>query len=733
LRNGFPNAFTIGEVCEALRSIKCEREVWLVIDNFQSLNISLPPSFWTALLEHGGAGLHIVIITQMLGRDVYTAIAGRGFLHITASDLRLEAEDIRHYYALAGVDINEEDAQTVVRYTEGWIIAVYLQLRAFQETGAFSKTAIISLMDHLVWERLTEEQQTFLLHLSPFQTVTVQQACSLARFEAIPGYALEALQSPFIRYERAEARYELHSILSELLTGKRIERGILFNRECLLRAGDYCRDGQRTAEAFGFYAQAEDYERMLSLDFSHIILEDIGERSFPELALWIAQTCPAHIKKKHILSMLRIAWTLLLTGKHEEFNGLMDELHEMLEADGNENAQLLGEWTLLHSYRSFPHLAAMTEVLEQAEGLFAGKYSRVIFPDAPWCFGDCYPFHVFHLIPGESEHEADALERYLKIYAKLTNGHGRGGDVLFRAQLAFYRGDISDAEVLAYKAAYLAESNKQSVVLLGAAYLLAEIALYKADTAGWQNAVHSMERAVSFEWKYNSITRAMADITIGNLFFELGNQAKIARWLKNGEFSEGNILPFMINNALFVHLSYLLQQGEYVKLLGKVQAILAEGLVREPLSQILAEINMAICYLGMGDREKAAACTEHALEIALPDGLMYLFAGYSLILDGLVDQIIQEKHPQLYERFMDVKRRFETSWDVLHNAMFRNELPSNLTAREYEVAKLAVKGLKNSEIAERLIVTENTVRTHLHSVFQKLEVDRRTKLAEKLL
>ncbi|NLE90888.1 MAG: helix-turn-helix transcriptional regulator, partial [Dehalococcoidales bacterium] len=328
LRNGFPNAFTIGEVCEALRSIKCEREVWLVIDNFQSLNISLPPSFWTALLEHGGAGLHIVIITQMLGRDVYTAIAGRGFLHITASDLRLEAEDIRHYYALAGVDINEEDAQTVVRYTEGWIIAVYLQLRAFQETGAFSKTAIISLMDHLVWERLTEEQQTFLLHLSPFQTVTVQQACSLARFEAIPGYALEALQSPFIRYERAEARYELHSILSELLTGKRIERGILFNRECLLRAGDYCRDGQRTAEAFGFYAQAEDYERMLSLDFSHIILEDIGERSFPELALWITQTSPAHIKKKHILSMLRIAWTLLLTGKHEEFNGLMDELHE---------------------------------------------------------------------------------------------------------------------------------------------------------------------------------------------------------------------------------------------------------------------------------------------------------------------------------------------------------------------------------------------------------------------
>lgn len=56
-----------------------------------------------------------------------------------------------------------------------------------------------------------------------------------------------------------------------------------------------------------------------------------------------------------------------------------------------------------------------------------------------------------------------------------------------------------------------------------------------------------------------------------------------------------------------------------------------------------------------------------------------------------------------------------------------------MTAREREVALLAAKGLKNSEIAEKLFVTENTVRTHLHTAFQKLDIDRRAKLAEKLL
>ena len=71
LRAGFPNALTIEEACDALRSIDCDRDSWLVIDNFQSLNAGLPPSFLTALLEHGGTGLHIVIVTQVLGRGGY--------------------------------------------------------------------------------------------------------------------------------------------------------------------------------------------------------------------------------------------------------------------------------------------------------------------------------------------------------------------------------------------------------------------------------------------------------------------------------------------------------------------------------------------------------------------------------------------------------------------------------------------------------------------------------------
>ena len=49
-----------------------------------------------------------------------------------------------------------------------------------------------------------------------------------------------------------------------------------------------------------------------------------------------------------------------------------------------------------------------------------------------------------------------------------------------------------------------------------------------------------------------------------------------------------------------------------------------------------------------------------------------------------------------------------------------------------EVAKLAAQGLRNGEIAAKLVVSEATVRAHLRSIFQKLDIDRRARLAERL-
>ncbi len=53
---------------------------------------------------------------------------------------------------------------------------------------------------------------------------------------------------------------------------------------------------------------------------------------------------------------------------------------------------------------------------------------------------------------------------------------------------------------------------------------------------------------------------------------------------------------------------------------------------------------------------------------------------------------------------------------------------ASLTRREHEVIALISEGLKNREIGERLFISETTVRHHLTSVFEKLEVSNRLEL-----
>lgn len=58
---------------------------------------------------------------------------------------------------------------------------------------------------------------------------------------------------------------------------------------------------------------------------------------------------------------------------------------------------------------------------------------------------------------------------------------------------------------------------------------------------------------------------------------------------------------------------------------------------------------------------------------------------------------------------------------------------NKLTPAEQEIARLAANGGDNAEIANRLGVSESTVRTHLRHIFRKLEINRRSKLAPLIL
>lgn len=87
--------------------------------------------------------------------------------------------------------------------------------------------------------------------------------------------------------------------------------------------------------------------------------------------------------------------------------------------------------------------------------------------------------------------------------------------------------------------------------------------------------------------------------------------------------------------------------------------------------------------------------------------------------------------PNLLARMEAVLRRNE--WAKQSNSGVMAELPfklkapvKTLTNRELEVLTLAAKGANNKDIAEKLVLREVTVKSHLNSIFKKLNVTSRT-------
>jgi len=52
--------------------------------------------------------------------------------------------------------------------------------------------------------------------------------------------------------------------------------------------------------------------------------------------------------------------------------------------------------------------------------------------------------------------------------------------------------------------------------------------------------------------------------------------------------------------------------------------------------------------------------------------------------------------------------------------------PAGLTAREVEVLRLVAQGLTNEQVAEQLVISPRTVKTHLTSIYGKIQVSSRS-------
>ena len=112
---------------------------------------------------------------------------------------------------------------------------------------------------------------------------------------------------------------------------------------------------------------------------------------------------------------------------------------------------------------------------------------------------------------------------------------------------------------------------------------------------------------------------------------------------------------------------------------------------------------------------------EHQFEIYV--GLIAVF--FLLFGIWLANKITKPKEKTI---IVEKEIRIPSNADFILN---ETELElRKISKRELEVLTLMAQGLSNNEIAERLFVSLNTIKTHSSKLFEKLEVKRRTQAIE---
>jgi len=100
-------------------------------------------------------------------------------------------------------------------------------------------------------------------------------------------------------------------------------------------------------------------------------------------------------------------------------------------------------------------------------------------------------------------------------------------------------------------------------------------------------------------------------------------------------------------------------------------------------------------------------------------GVFYVDDEVSLLLKGM-EKIMNDEMWLSRKVAQDYIEHFRCA-----NTVTTSQAYANLTKREKEIMRLLGHGASNIQIAEELFVSENTVKTHLHNIFKKINAKNR--------
>ena len=180
----------------------------------------------------------------------------------------------------------------------------------------------------------------------------------------------------------------------------------------------------------------------------------------------------------------------------------------------------------------------------------------------------------------------------------------------------------------------------------------------------------------------------------------------------------------------------LILNKDYKRAIASVEASLSlDPRLVTLATQNFMHVGLTLCYLAIGKLKKAAEHLDISLTLSEQDRNFTFLASFRKYLAVLfLVPSIASRHGTAIREIRKMEIHYVKAEESRIFAMLEEEEEAlaALSGRERDVARLAAQGMRNREIAAQLHVSEETVKAHLKSIFQKLNIDRRSRLVELL-
>lgn len=713
---------------------KCEN-CYIFIDDFHLLKDDRADTFLCRMAGRIPENVHLIVASRnhFISDDWIVRLGGR--LHrIEIDDLRLNSGELSAYIRRCGTSMTDSQLEHLLKSSEGWFAAVYLNLCSFSKSGELpGKTSdIYQMFSTSMLNPLPEDRKEFLSAMGLADEFTEEMAEFITKREDVH-QILKMLtrQNAFVTCLNDGQTYRFHHMMKECAF--RAFRTLDDSRQAFYyeRYGEWYEKHGAYIHALSAYRRNQNFAAIL-----RVVQKDAGillASLKPEEVLEVLNRCPVSVLKEYplaILVLMRCMFNWKNIPKMLELKELLlASIREHPKLSEEERGNLLGECDLIQSFLMYNDISRMSQFHRSASEKMT-RPAISIRSDGGWTFGSPSVLMMFHRKSGDLDKELEEMNQCMPHYYKITNGHGQGAETIMSAEAHFMRGNFVDAHIALEKAYTQIQGNGQESIALCCDFLAQRLSI--CMDIKMRNTFE--ERRKELLQGHNTTWVNIFDSTCAYYYAVTGQTERIptlfgAHMLSTVNFlAPGRPMMEMIENQVY------LAQGEYSKVIGRSESILAMcQALHYDLVALHVQIQLLAANWKLGKTEQALELLRRSLSQAFPDGILMPFVeNYPYI-----EELLKGSFFGINENFLFRITRMGKEWEMRCDQLKKEEayppVFKVLSDRELEITELMAKHMSNKEIAQSLFLSEGTVKQYINQIYSKLQIPGDVRVKRKYL